>query len=59
MAHDLGYSVVAEGVEEFEQLELLKSYECDKIQGYWLSKPIGNDEVVPFIHEFYSKQEKK
>lgn len=59
MAHDLGYSVVAEGVEEVEQLELLKSYECDKIQGYWLSKPIASEEVIPFIHQFYSKQEKQ
>ncbi|TGL90488.1 EAL domain-containing protein [Leptospira congkakensis] len=58
MAHDLGYSVVAEGVEEIEQLELLKSYECDKIQGYWLSKPIGSEDIIPFINQFYSKQEK-
>ncbi|MCG6144649.1 EAL domain-containing protein [Leptospira bandrabouensis] len=59
MAHDLGYSVVAEGVEELEQLELLRSYECDKIQGYWLSKPIASEEVIPFIKQFYAKQEIK
>lgn len=56
MAHDLGYSVVAEGVEELEQLELLKSYDCDEIQGYWLSKPIPFPEIIPFLDQFYNKE---
>ncbi|TGL99827.1 GGDEF domain-containing phosphodiesterase [Leptospira jelokensis] len=56
MAHDLGYSVVAEGVEELEQLELLKSYQCDEIQGYWLSKPIPFPDIIPFLDQFYKKE---
>lgn len=56
MAHDLGYSVVAEGVEELEQLELLQSYQCDEIQGYWLSKPIPFPEIIPFLDQFYKKE---
>lgn len=40
MGHNLGLTVVAEGVEENEQLEFLKSCNCDMIQGYLFSKPI-------------------
>lgn len=40
MAHDLGYSVVAEGIEEPEVYDLLKTIGCDEAQGYWLSKPL-------------------
>jgi EAL domain-containing protein (putative c-di-GMP-specific phosphodiesterase class I) len=40
MAHDLGYSVVAEGIEEPEVYELLKTLGCDEAQGYLLSKPL-------------------
>ncbi|TGL55049.1 phosphodiesterase [Leptospira kemamanensis] len=56
MAHDLGYTVVAEGVEELEQLELLQSYQCDEIQGYWLSKPVPFPEIIPFLDQFYKKE---
>jgi EAL domain-containing protein (putative c-di-GMP-specific phosphodiesterase class I)/GGDEF domain-containing protein len=40
MAHDLGYTVVAEGIEEGDVYELLKSIGCDEAQGYLLSKPL-------------------
>lgn len=39
LAHALNLEVVAEGVETKEQLELLKRYQCDKVQGYLYSKP--------------------
>ena len=40
MAHALDITVTAEGVEENDQLELLKSFRCDYIQGYLFSKPL-------------------
>jgi EAL domain-containing protein (putative c-di-GMP-specific phosphodiesterase class I) len=40
MAHDLRLSTVAEGVEHQEQLALLSSWNCDRIQGYLVSAPL-------------------
>jgi diguanylate cyclase (GGDEF)-like protein/PAS domain S-box-containing protein len=39
LSHDLGFEVVAEGVETKEQLEFLIQHNCDKFQGYYFSKP--------------------
>ncbi|NLM43738.1 MAG: EAL domain-containing protein [Clostridiales bacterium] len=49
IAHDLGLEVVAEGVEEKEQLEYLKRHSCDMIQGYIISKPLPKQEAVKLL----------
>lgn len=49
MAHNLGLSVIAEGVESKEQLEFLVSKNCDEYQGFLCSKPISAEE---FENEF-------
>ena len=41
MSHDLGMSVVAEGVETQAQLDILRSLNCDEIQGYFFSPPVS------------------
>ena len=38
-------NVVAEGVETAEQAELLKSFGCNTIQGYHISKPVTPEEI--------------
>ena len=49
LAHTLQKSVVAEGVETEEQLNLLREWKCDIIQGYYYSKPLAPDQFVEFI----------
>ena len=49
MAHSLGLSVVAEGVENEHQLDFLRRAGCDVIQGYLLSKPLASDEMTAFL----------
>jgi len=46
LAHIHQLSVVAEGVETLEQLEFLKSEECDAIQGYYISRPVEAVEAI-------------
>jgi EAL domain-containing protein (putative c-di-GMP-specific phosphodiesterase class I) len=46
MAHGLGFEVVAEGVENIESLTLLKQFQCNQVQGYYISKPITADAVA-------------
>lgn len=41
MAHAIGISVIAEGVEKPEQAEFLGKAGCDEVQGYLFSKPIA------------------
>jgi EAL domain-containing protein (putative c-di-GMP-specific phosphodiesterase class I) len=50
MAHSLDLSVVAEGVEDKEQLDLLNEYNCDEIQGYLLSRPVTADKLIEIIN---------
>ncbi|WP_051684337.1 EAL domain-containing protein [Blastococcus sp. URHD0036] len=44
-AHTFGLTVVAEGVEEHEQLERLRAEECDHVQGYLLHRPLPAEEA--------------
>ncbi|WP_198401737.1 bifunctional diguanylate cyclase/phosphodiesterase [Zobellella denitrificans] len=45
LAHQLGMSVVAEGVEDHVQLELLTRFGCDLMQGYYFSKPVPPEQL--------------
>lgn len=46
LAHKLGMNVVAEGIEEEEQLEKLRNSGCDMVQGYIYSKPLPGEEFI-------------
>ncbi len=52
MAHSLGFTTVAEGVETKEHVDLLKEMGCDELQGYYFSKPITKDELISFVQNF-------
>lgn len=45
LSHELGINVVAEGVEEVEQVDYLKDILCDVVQGYYYSKPEKFDDI--------------
>lgn len=49
MAHMLGLSVTAEGVEEQETIAILRDMKCETIQGYLLSRPIDEQDLVAFL----------
>lgn len=51
MAHELGISVVAEGVETHDQYRRLLEAGCTRIQGYWISKPLPLDRFIAFVGE--------
>ena len=40
----LGYNVICEGIETEEQVQLLRSLDCDGAQGFWFSKAIPAEE---------------
>lgn len=48
IAHNLSLTVVAEGVEQAEQLEMLRKLRCEVIQGYYYSKPLSADDFADF-----------
>lgn len=50
--HALGKTVIAEGVETEEQLNILKKLKCDEVQGYYYSKPLLPEEFEAFYIEF-------
>ncbi|MEU4245938.1 EAL domain-containing protein [Amycolatopsis sp. NPDC026612] len=45
MAHAVDLTVIAEGVESAEQLELLRTLGCDQAQGYYLGRPVPAAEL--------------
>jgi EAL domain-containing protein (putative c-di-GMP-specific phosphodiesterase class I) len=49
MAHKLRMVVVAEGVENKQQLDFLEWHKCDCVQGFYYSKPLPSQEILEFI----------
>jgi EAL domain-containing protein (putative c-di-GMP-specific phosphodiesterase class I) len=53
LAHNLGMSVCAEGVEDRETFEFLKTIQCDKMQGFLISEAV----IPSIIRRVYSSKE--
>jgi diguanylate cyclase (GGDEF)-like protein/PAS domain S-box-containing protein len=51
LAHNLGLSVVAEGVENQTAMDLLLGYECDSVQGYFFSRPCPAEQLTNWLTE--------
>ncbi|RPH60394.1 MAG: GGDEF domain-containing protein, partial [Burkholderiales bacterium] len=57
LGKQLGLKVVAEGVETVEELRCLARLGCDEVQGYYLSKPMAESDVVGWVemrHALYA-----
>ena len=57
LAHSMGLKVVAEGVEELAQANLLNELKCDVIQGFYYAKPMSPQAFLDYWLE--NKKEKK
>ncbi|MGI9200622.1 MAG: putative bifunctional diguanylate cyclase/phosphodiesterase [Woeseiaceae bacterium] len=51
MAHELGKTVIAEGVEKDVQLDFLKENGCDFVQGFFYSEALNQDAFIAFIEK--------
>ena len=49
MANRLGLGLLAEGVETKEQVDLLRSFGCDQVQGYYYAKPMPEEEFFSLL----------
>ena len=49
MAHSLGITVVAEGVEKEGQYAILRERGCDLAQGYWLGHPVSASDFAQLL----------
>ncbi|MFY0613425.1 MAG: EAL domain-containing protein [Hyphomicrobiaceae bacterium] len=45
----LGYSLVAEGIETQGQLDLVREFDCDEVQGFGLARPMEQHQLIEFI----------
>ncbi len=52
LGHDLGMSVLAEGVEDARALDMLREAGCDLIQGYLVSRPLPPAEFAAFARSW-------
>ena len=51
LAHALNLEVVAEGVEELKELQILKEHACKYVQGYYFSKPLNVTDFTKKLEE--------
>jgi len=49
LAHSMELKVIAEGVEESEQIAFLQSLQCDEIQGFYFSRPLNAETVTDLL----------
>ena len=49
MSHKLGHCIVAEGVETETQLQYLMKHNCDRVQGFFISKPLDEKAAIELL----------
>ena len=53
IGHNFRHRVIAEGVEESEQVKIIQALGCESIQGYVFSKPVKADEIPQLLNKNY------
>lgn len=56
LSKNLGINVVAEGVENQHQLEILKELHCENIQGYYIARPLPENDAEKYIKSNFKKE---
>jgi EAL domain-containing protein (putative c-di-GMP-specific phosphodiesterase class I) len=51
LAHNIGLSAAAEGVEDRQTFDMLAALRCDAAQGYYISRPMAPDEFVRWLRQ--------
>lgn len=51
LAHNLRLHVIAEGVETQTQVDFLKKYQCDSLQGYYFSQPMNSSMMQQYLEK--------
>ncbi|QOC23733.1 EAL domain-containing protein [Wenzhouxiangella sp. AB-CW3] len=51
MCHNLGYRIVAEGIESDRSLQLLREMGCDVAQGYFIARPLPPDQAESWVQQ--------
>jgi len=59
MAHTLGFSVVAEGIETEEQAAYLRAHGCEQAQGFLFARPMPADELAKLFLQSFARAERK
>jgi len=49
MGHNLGYEITAEGIEEYEQLKIIKGLNCDTYQGFYFSEATSSENIMTML----------
>jgi diguanylate cyclase (GGDEF)-like protein/PAS domain S-box-containing protein len=56
LGHFLGFSVIAEGVEQLVDYQMLQQMNCDQVQGYYFAKPLPEPQALAFIEQHRLEQ---
>jgi EAL domain-containing protein (putative c-di-GMP-specific phosphodiesterase class I) len=56
LAHNLGLKACAEGIEDKKTFEFLEDLGCKDMQGYYFSKPVAADDLLPTIKRWQNQQ---
>lgn len=59
LGHNLGLKVIAEGIENMDQEDLLMRFGCDYVQGFYYSKPLSESELIEVLLANNSSEKKE